>query len=218
MLPNNALSVTPIPSFFLPPRQVVRFSAIAGLSDQHFGGVQLGDSSQGLSYQIWTAFINGTNVEVTAPNQSSPTVILTGVQADWVGLAFDQNGRPFITYAYSKTGAGFYYWFDTLLGEFVTTAIPGFVPRAFAALDDIRPAQSNTSDIILAYVRAGSLYMRVQRDRFGIEYNLGAVPATLVQIGMNHVLRFQFAFQNVQGDKVLPPVEYSPNLGINEPA
>jgi hypothetical protein len=128
----------------------------------------------------------------------------------------DQNARAFLTYA-DKNGNAFYYWFDSTLPGYRTTAIPGVVYRPFATLDDNRVVELASSDIILAYVRAGVLYFRAQRDRFGIEYTLGAAPATLVQMGMNNKFRLQFGFQNVQGNHVLPPVEYAAQTTNGQP-
>jgi hypothetical protein len=217
MLPNHVLSTRPIPAPFLPPRTNIRFSAQAGMSDTHYGGIAIGDPSHGLSYQLWTCYTDSTgSVYLQAPN-TPPFVQLANVGAVWVALAFDQNARVFIAYA-QKNGSAFYYWFDSTISGYRTTALSGVVPRVFAALDDARPLEISSSDVVLAYVRAGILYFRAQRDRFGVEYTLGTAPATLVQIGMNRVNRFQFAFQNVQGNSVLPPAEWNPALGFNEPA
>lgn len=208
MLPNSALSSTVLPAPFLPPRTLIRYSPIAGQSDVHMGGIAIADASQGLSVQRWTAFILGPDIWLSAPNTPAFKQ-LVGVNAAWVGLAFDQNMRPFITYA-DKGGSASYYWFDTLLPGFRTSAIPGSVNQVFASLDDQRPELISSSDVILAYVRAGTLYFRAQRERFGVEHALGTAPARLVQIGMNKAFRFQFAFQNVQANKVLPPAEFNP--------
>jgi hypothetical protein len=216
MLPNNILSATAQPASFLAPRTTIRFSALAGRSDVHYGGVAVGDPSQGISYQLWTAYINGGNIWLGAPNTIAAP-LLTGVSATWVALAFDQNARVFVAYS-TANGQAYYYWFDSTIPGYRTTPLIGSINRVFAALDDSRPAEITQSDLILAYVRSGTLYFRAQRDRFGTEYTLGTAPATLVQIGMNRGNRFQFGFQNVQNNAVLPPAEYSPALGFNEPA
>jgi hypothetical protein len=217
MLPNHILSAIPEPAPFLPPRTNIRFSAQSGLSDTHYGGIAIGDPSHGLQYQLWTAYTDSTgSVYLQAPNTPA-FVQLPNVGAVWVALAFDQNARVFIAYAQAN-GSAFYYWFDSTIPGYRTTPLNGVVPRVFASLDDSRVLELNSSDVILAYVRTGTLYFRAQRDRFGVEYTLGAAPATLVQIGMNHGNRFQFAFQNVQGNSVLPPSEWNPGIGFNEPS
>lgn len=215
-LPNNRLSTSAVPSVFLPPRNSVRFSRQNGLSDVHYGGIAIGDASHGVSYQLWTCYSDGTNIWIEAPNTPA-SVLIPNVGAAWVGLAFDQNARVFVAFA-TASGVASYYWFDSTIGGYRISALSGTIPRVFAALDDSRPLMIQSSDIILAYVRSKTLYMRVQRDRFGVEYTLGAAPGTLVQIGMSHGDRFQFAFQNVQSNSVLPPAEWNPGLGFNEPA
>lgn len=208
MLPNSVISTTPVPAPFLPPRTAVRYSAVAGQSDVHLGGVALGDPSQGIIAQLWTAFTDGTNILLSAPN-TPPFVRLSNVNAVWVALAFDQNAREFIAYADIAGNANFF-WFDSTISGFRTSALVGVVNRVFASLDDSRQAESSAADVILAYQRGTEFFFRAQRERFGVEHDLGAAPATLVQIGMSHANRFQFAFQNVQGNSVLPPAEWKP--------
>ena len=206
MIPNNVLSVTPIPAPFLSPRTIARASAQQGMSDVHYGGIALGDASHGLTYQLWTCFTDGNNVWLSAPNTPA-YIILPGVGAAWVALAMDQNARVFIAYAI-LLGAASYYWFDSTIPGYRTSTLSGVIPRVFASLDDSRPALLTSSDVILSYVRAGELFFRAQRDRFGIEYDLGAAPANLVQIGMNRADRFQFEFQTGSGVNSLPPIEF----------
>jgi hypothetical protein len=180
------------------------------------GGIAIGDASHGLLYQLWTCFLDGNgNISLAAPNTPA-FVFLTVPDAVWVALAFDQNARPFIAYA-NKAGFCNFHWFNTLVNQFVTTALSRVVYRPFACVDDQQPAEIAISDIILAYVSAGVLYFRAQRDRYTIEYTLGAAPATLVQVGMSHVNRFQFAFQNVQEDHVLPPAEWKSQTQNGQP-
>jgi hypothetical protein len=215
-MPANVLSTQPIVSSYLPPRNVYRATAISGLSDVHYGGIAVDDPSHGITYQLWTCFSDRTDIWLTAPNTPA-FKILPATNAVWVALAFDQNARAFIAYA-TAAGAASYYWFDSTVSSYVVSAIPGTVFRPFAALDDNRPALSASADILLNYVRQGVLYQRVQRDRYGVEYNLAPAPATLVQVGMSHANRFQFAFQSIRGDTALPPAEWDLGLGINEPA
>ena len=176
------------------------------MSDVHYGGIALSDASQGLGYQLWTCFTDGNNVWLSAPNTPA-YIILPGVGAAWVALAMDQNARVFIAYA-TLLGAASYYWFDSTIPGYRTSTLSGVIPRVFASLDDSRPALLTSSDVILSYVRAGELFFRAQRDRFGIEYDLGAAPANLVQIGMNRADRFQFEFQTGSGVNSLPPIEF----------
>jgi hypothetical protein len=193
----------------------VRFSTLTGLTDTHFGGVAISNASQGYLYQLWTATILNGDIWLSAPN--TPIFkYLSGTNATWVGLAFDQSANIFLAYT-DINGNAKYYWFDSTIPGYRTSTLSGVVHRVFAALDDSRLVESSNNDVIFAYTRSGTLYFRAQRDRFGTEYNLGAAPATLVQVGMSHVLRFQFAFQNVQGSNTVPPVEYAAPVSAGQP-
>lgn len=191
------------------------------MQDVHPGGIALGNASHGLSYQTWVCRSDGTDIYLSAPN-TPELKQLPNANAVWVSLAFDQNSRPFIGYV-TAAGTAFFYWFNTLTNQFTTTQLPtsGTYDRIFSAIDDLRPQNLTASDIILCYVRGSTIFMRVQRDRFGVEYTLGTVPwGKLVQMYMNIKFRFQFAFQAVQVGAVapVPPGEYNLALGINEPS
>lgn len=205
-MPGNVLSLVPVPGAFLAPRQLVRYSSPVGAHDTHYGGVAIGDSSLGITYQLWSARCDGTNIYLSAPNTLEYTII-AGVGAVWVGIAFDQSARVFLCWT-TLAGAASYYWYNTLIPGYTISTLSGFIQRIFATLDDNRPAESSSADIILAYTRVTELFVRQQKDRFGVEYDLGVAPGTLVQLGMNRANRLQFAFQNVQGNTALPPVEY----------
>ncbi|MES2704842.1 MAG: hypothetical protein V4649_19560 [Bacteroidota bacterium] len=134
--------------------------------------------------------MSGQNVMVSAEGVT-PVVLFTRPGIRELSLAFDQNMKPFV--AFVQYSEAWYWWFDTVDATQKFTALPGAVsPRC--TLDDKRLIAQNTSDIILAYVKANNLYMRYQRDRYTIEYLLKtAVDATLVTIGMatNNRIRFK---------------------------
>lgn len=189
MLPGNVLSLTPQPSAFLPPRDTVKTDPLTDLS---IGGVALNDATQGLRVKTWTATYTGGAVVVSAP-AVSPTTIITRAGITWLGLAFDQQMRIFLTWL--EAAGAFYRWFDTQTSAFTISQLPVGSDRPFCQLDDARPLQSSSSDVILGYVRASHLYYRQQRDRYGVEYDLGSVGSqTFHQMGMNRTNRFQFQF------------------------
>ncbi|MNV87345.1 hypothetical protein D3C71_1814610 [compost metagenome] len=87
-------------------------------------------------------------------------------------------------------------WYDPIATGYVTTELPAGCVNPRVSLDDKRSEYAPSSDVILAYVRAGNLYYRQQRDRYTVEYLWQTgVPAGLVKIGMNRLLRFQFALE-----------------------
>lgn len=213
MMPDNVFSITPLPSPYLTPRTTPRYNAAHGTVDTHLGGVALSDASKGIVFQLWTCFTDGINIWLSAPNTAA-FIILPNVNALWVALAFDQSSIVTIAYVDNQSRL-FYYWFDSTISGFRTSQVAGSYSRVFASLDDNRVQELTSSDVIIAYQRAGSVYSIQQRDRFGVEYTLGAAPGTLVQLGMNLKFRIQFAFQSIQnsGRADVPPVEYQQNVG-----
>lgn len=191
MMPGNVLSNVSLPSAFLPPRDVM---PRLPLVDQHEGGIALNDASQGLRVQVWTATVDGSgNIQVAAPSAPIPQTIVNVPGVDWIGLAFDTNMRIFL--CWTVGGAAQYRWFDSVGSAFVISTLPAGSARPMCALDDERPALTSSADILLSYVRANTLFMRMQRDRYGIEYDLTDVTGlTFHQMGMNRTNRFQFQF------------------------
>lgn len=188
-LPGNVLSQDITPAAFEPPRDIWKVPT----HDYARGGVALADPSQGLSVKNWHAFLNEARTQILVEADGvSPTLVTSDIDITEISLTFDTQMRPFV--AYVAGGIAKYYWFDPLVPGFVTTSLPAGSTNPRCSIDDIRPQQSANADIILAYMRDGSLMMRMQRDRYLIEYELDMYmgSAELIQIGMNRGGRFQF--------------------------
>lgn len=199
MLPNQSLSSPSLPGTLLSPRQQPRSAADRNVQPFSIGGAGFRDTTQGLKSQVWTGTYDGLNVVLT-PQVGSPVTI---VFADliWFDFCFDQSMNPVVAYA-DKFGGVFFYWFDTTIGNFRTTTLPfGTDPWPFCQFDDPRPEEAQSSDVVICYTRGTHLYFLAQRDRFGIEYDLGAIsvdpPKVLVAAGMSTVNRFQFEFAQI---------------------
>lgn len=188
MIPQQRLSTTNLRGAFLAPDNEVLSLTVA----KELGGIALNDPSQGLQVQVWTLNTDGTAVKISAPS-ASETTLFAGTEITEIDLAFDQNMRPFV--AFVESGVVKYRWYDSLVQAQVTSTLPGATtPRC--TLDDKRPLQTGSSDVILAYIRAGSLYFRAQRDRYGVEYLLqAAVVSSLSKVGMGTNNRLQFEFE-----------------------
>lgn len=184
MIPQMRLSTTPQPAALLLPDPQPRLT-----TSRARGGVALNDASQGLNVQTWTLSTDGTSV--TIEGETVPqSVLFTGTGITEVSLAFDQNMRPFV--AFVDGGGAKYRWFDPVDSTTKITPIGAGVVTPRCCLDDFRPSQTNASDIILAYVRGGSLFYRQQRDRYLVEYPLGLPAQALNFVGMGVNLRLQF--------------------------
>lgn len=193
MLPDSVLSTEVISANFLFPRNIPK----RALFDYEMGGVAIEDGSLGLLQKVWYGHIEGDDVVLEAPGVP-PTVVLTVAGIKEFGFTFDQQMRLFVCYEL-ESGASRYYWFDTVANAYTTTTLPDGSVSPRCSIDDKRALQSSASDIILAYVRAGKLYFRAQRERYLIEHELeDSVGASrLIQVGMNIKNRFQFLMQLV---------------------
>lgn len=195
MMPQNVLSATPELGTLLAPRNQRLASQL--LTDYELGGIALNDASQGLEVQTWTCVCDGHNFVITSPSDPGGTTILTvaGNVVD-MSFTFDQNMKQFVAYTLDD-GTSWFYWFDALGSAFATTQLPTGSVSPRCTLDDKRPQNTSSSDIILAYVNLTnqSMYFRQQRDRYLIEYDLtdyGNSVSTLINIGLSTVNRMQF--------------------------
>lgn len=188
MLPDQMLSTTVVQGSYLVPDSF----NILPLLDYEYGGIHLNDSSQGLRYQIWTLRYSSGDIILSAPN-TSDTVLFSRALVSEISLAFDQNMRPFV--AFVEDGVAKYWWYNTLTAtqDFTDLPVGSIYPKC--CLDDKRPLEVGTSDIIMAYIRANVLYFRAQRDRYTVEYTLvNGITTRLNRIGMSSVNRVQFQF------------------------
>ena len=191
-LPGNALSSIPVISALIAPDNGERTNL---LEDFERGGVALNDPTQGLDVRTWRAWsTDGTDIRVAPlPGGAPVTVVISGaVNITELSLSFDQNMGP--TLAYVESGDTKLRWFDSVSNTIVTTTWPG-AASPLLALDDKRSVAGNYNDVIFGYIRAGQVCYRQQRDRYEVEYVLGAAPgvgARLLQMGMGVNNRMQF--------------------------
>lgn len=190
-LPNDSLSS----QILTAPLLGGRGQEITLTEDKETGGVALNDPSQGLQVQVWSAsIIGGEHIVINAPNTTETTLYTspTGPSSiTEVSLSFDQNMRP--TFAFVENGEVKFQWFDSSISDTVITDFGDTWSNPRVSLDDKRDFQSGQSDVILAYLRAGNLYHRRQRDRYQTELLLATdVEGELHKIGMGANFRFQF--------------------------
>lgn len=137
------------------------------------GPVALGDNSQGPTSHVWrvrqvqdTVFVARENGAGYNPDQV--LFLYSGEVGDEIDAAFDQNGRVFI--CMERVGELWFYYYDPTIPAFAFQNFgAGKTPKA--VLD--APLDSADSDVVVFYIRAGSLYYRLQRDRYLVEYNTG---------------------------------------------
>lgn len=200
MIPDNELSTHAIVSgFSFPVKQPGDLRV-----DWEFGGVALSDPSQGLAVKLWKVeAINNldtgmVDVIVNAPAVANTTLFsMAGITE--VALSFDQNMHPFI--AYMKAGAPWIYWYDPTVPGMTHTALPAGCYDLRCTLDDKRLSAVSDSDNVLAYIRAGGLRVRYQRERYQTEHTMRSgigSNARLVSMAMNNGARLQFRLRNYE--------------------
>lgn len=186
-LPGNTASALAIASRFLYPDNLVT----GPMEDWEDGGVDIQDATQGLMGYRWRCWVDGINVKAQRDGAAEVTLFsAAGISS--ISLAFDQAMRPHV--AYTIAGQMYLRWYDSVAVAYVTTNF-GMARNPRLALDDKRPEQLNTNDVILAYIRDNSLFYRQQRDRFAVERLLrpGLPDYTILRnIGMGDNLRMHF--------------------------
>lgn len=203
MLPDNSLSAKARLSGFAYP---VKGPGDA-LVDWEFAGVYLNDPSQGLLVKLWrldakpNADTGLVDVVVSAPGGvavgEASRVLFSGANIGEVSLAFDQNMNPCV--AYMQGSDSKIYWHDPTIPGMTHTTLPAGSRNPRCTLDDKRAFNVAASDIIVSYIRAGSLYHRRQRDRYATEYLLKSGVGSnveLVGMAMNTGSRIQFRLRN----------------------
>ncbi|NCC40475.1 MAG: hypothetical protein EOM21_13665 [Gammaproteobacteria bacterium] len=192
MIPGNALSTSLAVAPVIPPDDL--FDWCRPRTDWEFGGVAVGDPTQGFQVYHWRVRAQGTDAVLDVPDQPSiePVTLFTSTYSiAEIGLSFDQNMNPSIAY-YENGRAKFWYFnTDTSQREILLLPEGSISPRCF--MDDKRPTQTGSSDILLLYLRDGALYYRQQRDRYLTERWLRDTPDAIgiARCGMTYGKRVQ---------------------------
>lgn len=161
---------------------------VRGIFNLCRGGVAIQDGTQGIDFQDWVIRISAPNTVSIEPRTSGvgTTLIIPGIR--YVSGGFDRGMNLALAYE-TADGKSYFYWFDTVPNQYVTTEYPG-ISNILACHDDVRDTSSDTSDMILTYEKNGAIYWREQRDRYLIEYLATANPVGhLTRFGMASSLR-----------------------------
>lgn len=192
---NPVISSTPMPS---PWSERVN-SRTDVLVDFENGAASLGIASNSNDFE-WMANSDGASVWVSREGVA-PVLQLTDVSITEVALAFDQTMNPHI--AYVADGVAKFRWWDTLANAYATMILTDCrTPRCCS--DEKNPLLSGDRDLILTYMKGSDLCIRLQRDRFGVEYEQEPDEETaklidsntkIVSVAMNTGRRLQWRFE-----------------------
>ena len=138
---------------------------------------------------ITTATWDPHTTLITCDNNAYSVAVVDCTALD---IAYDQINR--LNAMWIQGDTLYLYWYDALIASFVTSNF-GEVTQAFLLMDDVRHYQQAHSTLMLVYSRAGTIYYRLQADRFSVEYTVGTMQANGVirNIGMNVYYRLQIA-------------------------
>lgn len=185
MIPAGAFTPSPVTSSFLPPYDTP-FSPLAHIVP---GGIALGDTSRGRQYQNWEASYSAGSIQVK-PSGGAVVFTLAAPSAQTISLSFDSNMGIVLAWMNSSLEGNLYYY-DTLASSFTTRVFTGLT-SCKVCVDDSRDFNAGNSDVIFAYTKSGGLFYRQQRDRYDVEYTIGATSKLLQRCGPSVGNRLQF--------------------------
>lgn len=207
-LPDLVFATQSIPATFIGGRAFPVQKHI----DYEWGPIAISDPSKGGMYQIWRARMENNFVYLSAPNVPEFVLLdLPGVTE--ISFTFDQNGRHIFVYVQADVVK--MHWYDTALGDYTTTTYEGDLVTPRITLDDKREMQRGISDVVLFYVKpvrneqgtitAGTLYMRMQRDRYLIEYPMAtSLTGGIVKCGMMNNWRLGVQLEQYSPAVIVP--------------
>jgi hypothetical protein len=193
-IPQGRFSTTVVEGDYLPPEGI----ATHPITNYERGPIAIEDTSEGLLYQNWMlTWDSGTgDVTITPETTGSPVVVLNIPLIIFISFTFDQSGRA--SFAYMTDTSSYLYWYDTALGQTVTTDLGSDVYTPVLYLDDKRSTQNGVNDMMLYYTKeegggTWAVYSRLQRDRFLTEYEMetGQEAGYIAALGMTGELRVQ---------------------------
>lgn len=201
MIPNNTLSSVPQPDDWLYPHP----TEYSPYTDYCMGGVDIGDTLDGLDVQMWQLSYNRRSGDLTLAKVGDVGEVIKNVMGvKKVSLAFDLNMRPAHVLEFDDRCELTFY--DTQTNQEITQTFSDMT-SPYLTLDDRREQNSHNADIILSYINGSKLCIRNQRDRYGVEHELATLDDhvyTIERVGMARNLRVQFGlayWQEVPSDE-----------------
>tara|TARA_R110002126_G_scaffold112926_1_gene251310 strand:- start:3447 stop:4070 length:624 start_codon:yes stop_codon:yes gene_type:complete len=174
------------------------------VSATSIGPIALSDSTSGLTNKFWGVGFDPASKEIRLWDAGTETVLYTETEAVTnLSLAFTQNASVVATIV-TVSGILKLYWFDVSISNYTVASLDTGVSQALATMDMKEEPESALSDVLLAYIKAGAIFTRVQRENYLIVGATSVVSdaVALTQSGMSIGQRFQVTYQGCQ-----PPAE-----------
>lgn len=192
MFPSGGMSTLPVSAPFLYPDN----QEYNPLLDYEMGGIALSDPSQGLNVVPWKVWAESGNIYIDKVEGGAQEVLLAA-EPTQLSFTFDQNMYPVLAYVVGTSA--FLRWYNPLTASMVITEYPE-ATNLKLTLDDKRAPFLHMSDVIFVYAYRNSLYYRIQRDRYLIEYEVGPIPANqpiIYNFGKTRGNRVEISFKGL---------------------
>ena len=193
MIPEDRFSLIPIIGILTNPLSLDRLIGYC------MGPVAVQDPSQGFLVKVWTVWVEGLDVYISASDVAPLLMFSRASRIYNVSLAFDTNANPCVVF--QEAGLSYLYWFDPVPNDYVFFQIPGSATYPYITRDDPRIFNQANADVILGYVQGSALKYRQLRDRYTIEYDptIGTGGPTvaadiLYYIGINSAQRLEWIY------------------------
>jgi hypothetical protein len=191
---------------------VVQVVQSGGISSAYMSGIASTSqvveqivSSGGVAAAVMTGSAS-TIVRELSGDWGAPEILFSEAQPiEQISLTFDQLGRPLVFYRVGENTLKLY-WYDPVAQQNVTTTLTtGKDPTA--CFDFPQDTGQSFTDALLFYVRDDQVFMRIQRDRYAIEYPCPAIQPGLKinSAGLRVDNRLQVVYQ-FKDDGYVPPV------------
>lgn len=199
MIPDRVLSTE---AHYRPFARPVR-GYMEYLQDYELAGYAIRDGTKGMMVRVWTVYVvQNSQVWVKAQGVAPSMLFDRGVNILELALAFDNNMNPVVAFregAVGTVGNSYRWWFDSTDSTQKFTALAAGVRSLRACVDDHRPSESGSSDVVVTYIRGQNLCATYQRERYAVEDVLASSigpNAEIVDVSMNNVARLQWHMKN----------------------
>ena len=195
MIPTNTFTNALDASDYLPPNDL----PYDPLTQTVRGGISLGDNSLGRDVQNWVVYYENSTIKIKAENE---IVVFTLLEPniETLSLAFDSSMKVVLTWTIT-TGAYLYY-FNTTTQSYTRVDYPN-VTSSRVCVDKFDDFYNTNSDVLFVYSLNGSVYYRLQRDRYTTPYLIQAMPGYVKKAGLTTKNRFQVTIVDLPVNKSL---------------
>ena len=186
----------------------------AGVTAISLGPIELSDSKGVLNSRYWLVTQEAGQVKIQGAIELdwgvSEILFSEPLPIQQMSLTFDQLGRPLVFYRVGEDTLKLY-WYDPVAQENTLTNF-GIGKDPTACFDFPQDTGQSFTDVLLFYVRDDQVFMRIQRDRYAIEYPCPAIQPGLKikSAGLRVDNRLQVVYQFKDTDFDVPSIPVEP--------